>query len=60
MTAYTLAVSDIEVQRYRLMAEQARRQEAEAWELAGIVPGAVVADVGCGPAAVTVSISGAH
>jgi ubiquinone/menaquinone biosynthesis C-methylase UbiE len=57
MTAYTLAVSDIEVQRYRLLAEQARRQEAETWELAGIVPGAVVADVGCGPAAVSVEMS---
>jgi FkbM family methyltransferase len=54
MTRYALSVSEIEVERYRLMAEMARELEADAWELAGIVPGAVVADVGCGPGAVSV------
>ncbi|HEU5420356.1 MAG TPA: hypothetical protein VFV41_21895 [Streptosporangiaceae bacterium] len=46
MTGYALSISDIEVERYRLMAEMARELEADAWKLAGIVPGAVVADVG--------------
>ncbi|MBW3576921.1 MAG: methyltransferase domain-containing protein [Actinobacteria bacterium] len=39
------------------MAEVARAQEGDAWTRAGIVPGAVVADVGCGPAAVTVAMA---
>jgi SAM-dependent methyltransferase len=47
--AYTLKVSDAEINRYRRMAESARRLEADSWTLAGIVPGARVADVGCGP-----------
>jgi ubiquinone/menaquinone biosynthesis C-methylase UbiE len=54
MTQYALSVNEIEVERYRLMAEMARELEADAWKLAGIVPGAVVADVGCGPGAVSV------
>jgi SAM-dependent methyltransferase len=46
---YTLSLSDEEVARYRDMAEAARTQEGEAWRAAGVVPGARVADVGCGP-----------
>jgi ubiquinone/menaquinone biosynthesis C-methylase UbiE len=52
MTDYALRVSDEEIGRYRWMADRARSSEAELWTTAGIVPGAVVADVGCGPAAV--------
>ena len=51
MTEYALKLSDDEIARYRLMAQTARAREADVWELAGIVPGAVVADVGCGPGA---------
>jgi SAM-dependent methyltransferase len=48
---YALALDPREVARYRMMAEQARATEAEQWRLAGIGPGARVADVGCGPGA---------
>ncbi|HEY7103233.1 MAG TPA: methyltransferase domain-containing protein [Mycobacteriales bacterium] len=48
---YTLALDPAEVARYRLMAEQARAAEAELWRMAGVRPGARVADVGCGPGA---------
>lgn len=54
MSDYALKVSDEEIGRYRLMADSAKASEADLWERAGIVPGAVVADVGCGPAAVSV------
>ena len=57
MTGYALTVSEVEVRRYRFMAERAMAEEAEAWHRAGIGPGAVVADVGCGPAAVSVVIA---
>src|SRR4051812_50038639 len=57
MTDYALTVSEVEVRRYRFMAERARAEEAETWHRAGIGPGAVVADVGCGPAAVSVLIA---
>jgi SAM-dependent methyltransferase len=33
------------------MAEEAKAAESDLWQLAGIVPGASVADVGCGPGA---------
>jgi SAM-dependent methyltransferase len=57
VTEYTLEVSEAEVQRYRLMAAHAVQTEAALWQLAGIVPGAVVADVGCGPAAMSVELA---
>src|SRR5687767_11290584 len=57
MTDYALALSEAEIQRYRLMAERAEADEAELWRRAGIGPGAVVADVGCGPAAVSVVLA---
>ena len=41
------------------MAEQARADEADLWELAGIGPGARVADVGCGPGAMLPALSAA-
>ena len=53
MTGYALALSDAEVARYRFMAQRAAQQEAEQWAAAGVVTGAVVADVGCGPGAVS-------
>jgi ubiquinone/menaquinone biosynthesis C-methylase UbiE len=57
VTDYSLAVSQAEIRRYSLMAERAQASESDLWEQAGIVPGAVVADVGCGPAAVSVRIA---
>lgn len=48
---YALHLSPAELERYRLMAEAAREAETDLWQLAGIVPGATVADVGCGPGA---------
>ena len=48
---YALQLSPAELDRYRIMAEAAREAEAELWEVAGIAPGATVADVGCGPGA---------
>lgn len=49
---YALRLTDAERERYRLMAESARAEEQAQWTAAGIVPGARVADIGCGPGAV--------
>ena len=49
--AYALQLSPAELERYRIMADAARTAESDLWRLAGIVPGATVADVGCGPGA---------
>jgi len=54
---YTLELSETERMRYRMMAGLARENEADLWEYAGIVPGARVADVGCGPGAVLAEIA---
>lgn len=54
MSDYALTISDVEVERYRMMAEFAKAEESEAWAKAGIASGAAVADVGCGPAATSV------
>lgn len=54
---YTLKLSTVERQRFRTMAARAVAAEAEAWARAGIVAGARVADVGCGPGAITVEIA---
>jgi SAM-dependent methyltransferase len=56
MADYGLVISEAEVRRYQLMAEGAQQAEAALWEQAGVVPGATVADVGCGPAAVSVEL----
>jgi len=49
---YSLALSDPELARYALMAADAVRSEAADWAMAGIAPGARIADIGCGPGAV--------
>ena len=54
---YSLALSNAEVARYQLMAERARATEADLWQRAGIVAGAKVADVGCGPGALLPALS---
>jgi SAM-dependent methyltransferase len=56
---YALRLDEGEVERYRMMAEQARAAEADLWELAGVGPGARVADVGCGPGAMLPALSAA-
>ena len=48
---YALRLSPSELQRYAMMAEQARRSEADLWAQAGLAAGAAVADIGCGPGA---------
>jgi SAM-dependent methyltransferase len=48
---YALELTAAELERYRMMAELARAAEADLWRIAGIVPGAAVADIGCGPGA---------
>ncbi|HEY6749080.1 MAG TPA: methyltransferase domain-containing protein [Mycobacteriales bacterium] len=48
---YVVPLNPREVARHRVMAESVRTAEADLWRLAGIVPGARVADVGCGPGA---------
>ena len=58
MSEYALRLSDDERARYRFMAEAARRSEAVLWSTAGIAEGARVADVGCGPAAMSVVVAG--
>ncbi len=55
--SYSLALSDIEVERYRFMAQVARAGEAALWDRAGIVEGATIADVGCGPGLVLLELA---
>jgi precorrin-6B methylase 2 len=57
MADYTLVISDAEVARYRLMADTALTVEATQLRDAGVRPGAVIADVGCGPAAMSVALA---
>jgi SAM-dependent methyltransferase len=54
---YALRLSDDELGRYRMMAARARAEEGDLWALAGLVPGARVADVGCGPGAVLMALA---
>lgn len=52
MSGYVLELDEAEVARYRFMAQGALQTEAPQWAAAGIVEGATVADIGCGPGAV--------
>lgn len=54
---YALRLSEAELNRYRFMAESAARAERDWWAAAGVGEGAVVADVGCGPGAVSVVLA---
>jgi predicted methyltransferase len=40
-----------------MMAQRAQAQEADLWALAGLTPGARVADVGCGPGAMVATLA---
>ena len=50
--SYSLALSEQERVRYRMMAQLAKENEAAEWSSAGILEGVRIADVGCGPGAV--------
>ncbi|GLZ45569.1 hypothetical protein Acsp06_17540 [Actinomycetospora sp. NBRC 106375] len=54
---YALRLSPDELERYRFMAQRARVQEADLWELAGLRAGARVVDVGCGPGAMLLALA---
>jgi ubiquinone/menaquinone biosynthesis C-methylase UbiE len=56
-TDYTLRLSDFERMRFRLMAARALETESDLWERAGIVKGAQVVDLGCGPGAVLLELA---
>ena len=49
IVTYSLQLGEVEIARYRFMAARARASEGDLWTSAGIVPGARVADIGCGP-----------
>lgn len=57
MANYALTVTDAEIARYQMMAQEAVKTESGRWVAAGIVTDARVADVGCGPAAVSVELA---
>ena len=57
MSDYALKLSESELARYRMMAEMAARMEHDLWTAAGVVDGAAVADVGCGPGAVSIVLA---
>ena len=57
MTDYALQLSDSELVRYEMMAARALEHEREQWAAAGVVEGAVVADIGCGPGAVSIALA---
>jgi ubiquinone/menaquinone biosynthesis C-methylase UbiE len=56
-TSYSLVVSEAEIARYRLMAQMVLTDEARQLGVAGVTEGAVIADVGCGPAAMSVELA---
>lgn len=58
MNDYVLRLSDEELFRYQMMAANAAAEESGLWHDAGIVPGARVADIGCGPGAVLAVLAG--
>jgi len=55
--SYTLKLSEGELDRYKHMATTAKEGELNSWRRAGVVPGARVADIGCGPAAILVELA---
>ena len=57
MTDYALQLSDSELVRYEMMAARALEHERQLWTAAGVVEGAVVADIGCGPGAVSIALA---
>lgn len=54
---YALKLSEAELVRYRFMAQSAAHMEQDLRDAAGVVEGAVVADVGCGPGAISLVLA---
>jgi SAM-dependent methyltransferase len=57
VSEYTLTLSEAEIRRYQMMAQQAAARESGQLSAAGVVAGAVVADIGCGPAAMSIELA---
>ncbi len=57
MSEYTLALSEAEIGRYQMMARSAVGREGSQLAAAGVVAGATVADIGCGPAAMSIELA---
>ena len=57
MSEYGLKLSDVELSRYEMMAARALEHERDRWVSAGVLEGAVVADIGCGPGAVSIALA---
>jgi ubiquinone/menaquinone biosynthesis C-methylase UbiE len=57
VSEYTLTLSEAEIRRYQMMAQQAAARESAQLAAAGVVAGAVVADIGCGPAAMSIELA---
>lgn len=55
--AYALRISDAEVTRFRMMAARAMEREGAFLQRAGVVAGARIVDVGCGPGAMLVELA---
>jgi len=53
LSEYALKLSEAELARYQFMAESAAQAEADLWAAAGLAEGVAVADIGCGPGAVS-------
>jgi predicted methyltransferase len=51
MPQYSYALDHAELARYDAMAARAVEHEADLWDMAGILMGAAVVDLGCGPGA---------
>ena len=58
-SAYTRTPPASQLDFHRRMAERARRQESPAWRRAGFVPGACVAEIGCGSGMVLAELAAA-
>ncbi|MGH3515469.1 MAG: hypothetical protein ACRDRB_24860, partial [Pseudonocardiaceae bacterium] len=56
MGEYGLELDDIEHARLRAQAAGVRLIDDDLWALAGVVAGAEVVDLGCGPAAVMLEL----
>jgi SAM-dependent methyltransferase len=57
VTTYGLASDDTEAERLRRQAAGVHLVDDDIWTTAGVVPGAAVADLGCGPAAVMLELA---
>lgn len=57
MPEYALEISDAEIGRYQMMARNAVAAESAQLAVAGLAAGVTVADIGCGPAAMSIEIA---